>query len=364
MRTRHLGPLSAFVLLVALLAGAAPSRAVDNDHDGLDDALEQQLATRHAPVVYLHPSEWNYPANVDWYLGRARMRFHHSCSALALCCGDHQLLDYGYPNQQNLIAQAHGKRAWSLFQGCHHTDTQYSDRDFDPDHCFFLQLQDPDHSGSLYTFDWKVYVHAYPNTQGGMNLQYWFFYAYNEGLVGINHEADWENIVVVLDGNQNVVQVLLARHNDSYHAISPANITWYQGTHPTVMSSLGSHASYENFDACDGDWREHGCAWGYPGWRWFTWSGGRPAGELGYQGGGLVMVGEKSYPLGGQTFLRYSGRWGEIGSLPLTDGTDGPRGPAYQGKWNYGRPSSGGGGGGGGGGTCEETAIETCEALQ
>lgn len=359
--TPPLTPLLAAVLVacaVALLA-TAPAAAVDYDHDGLDDAVEQQLALRHAPVVYLHPSEWNYPTNVDWFLDRARMRFHHTCTGGALCCGDHQLLDYGQPDQQNLIAQAHGKRDWSLFQGCHHQNTQYSDRDYDEDHCFFLQLRDGDHSGSLYPFDWKVYVHAYPNTLGGVNLQYWFFYAYNDGWVTVNHEGDWENIVVELDANDNVVDVLFAQHNSAYDAVSPANVTWFQGTHPVITSSLGSHASYESFDSCD-NWQEHGCSWGFQERRWFTWSGGRPAGEPGYQGGGLVMVGEKSYPLNGQTFLRYSGRWGEIGEF---DGTSGPRGPAYQDKWNYRRASSGGSGGGGGGigGGCDDPrALETC----
>ena len=353
----------AFAASLALAAGlfllAAPASAVDADHDTLDDALEQQLAVRHAPVVWLDPYEWNYPANVDWFLDRARMRFHHSCSALAMCCGDHQLLDYGLPDQVNLISQAHGKRAWSLFQGCHHTDTQYSDRDFDEDHCFFLQLQDGDHSGSYYPWEWKVYVHSYPNTYGGISLQYWFFYSYNDGMLTFNHEGDWENVVVVLDGSQNVVQVLFARHDDDYHAKAPSAVTWYGGTHPMVLSALGSHASYESFDACAGDWREQGCAWGFQDLRWFTWSGGLPAGELGIQGGGLVMVGEKSYPLNGQTFIRYSGRWGEIGTNVHTSG---PRGPAYQGKWDYGRASSGSGGGGGGGvGGCDDPTMLICE---
>lgn len=355
-----------FVLIAGLLGGTGSSFAADVDRDGLDDALEQQLAIRHAPMVYLHPWEWNYPASVEWFLDRARLRFHHSCSALALCCGDHQLLDYGDPNQQNLISQAHGKRSWSLFKGCHHTSTQYSDRSWDDDHHFFLQLQDDDHSGSLYSFDWKVYVHSYPNNLGGINLQYWFFYAYNDGILVANHEGDWENIVVELDASQGVVDVLFARHNDPYHRLSPTSVTWHEGTHPVILSALGTHASYESFDSCSDAsiFTEHGCAWGFPSWRWFTWSGGLPAGEAGYQGGGLVMVGEKDFPLNGQTFLRYSGRWGEIGATPFTDGTDGPRGPAYQGKWNFARPSSGGGSGSGGGECPPEAILEECEELE
>ncbi len=357
MRTVRLVLVPALVSALMLLAAPPPLHATDSDGDGLDDALEAQLAQQYAPVVFLHPLEPNYPANVDWYLSRARMRFDHSCDALALCCGDHGILDWGLPNQQNLISQAHGKQGWSLLKGCHHYDTQYSDRDFSYSEAFFLQLHDGDHTGSLYPFDWKVYVHSYPNTHGGVNLQYWFFYAYDTSTFALNHEADWENIIVVLDGAENVVEVRFARHDDSYHPISPSNVTWFQGTHPMVLSAIGSHASYESFAACDGDYREYGCAWGDPSWRWFTWSGGRPAGEEGYQGGGLVMVGEKDQPLNGQSFVRYSGRWGEIGPI-----SSGPRGPAYQGKWNDGRATSGGGGNTGGGGSCDpETAIVPCQ---
>ena len=336
------------------VAGAA--QAVDADYDGIDDALEWTLAVRHAPVVYLSPWESNLPANVEWFLDRARLRFHHSCSALALCCGDHGIFDYGGASQATLVTQTHSKRAWSLFSGCHHTSPQSSGGDWDDDHHFFLQLRDSDHSGSWYPGDWKVYVHAYPNNIGGINVQYWFFYAYNSGPVEFNHEGDWENILIQLDASQNVVKVLMARHNDPYHQFSPGSVTWYQGTHPVVLSAEGTHATYESFDSCNGALIEHGCAWGHPSWRWFTWSGGLPAGEGGYQGGGLINVGEKGYPLNGQRFIKYSGRWGELGVTPWTNG---PRGPAYQDKWNYGRASSGGGGG------CEEATddpflIEPC----
>lgn len=357
-------PLSILLLILSLaLLPAAAAQAVDYDYDGLDDGLEWTLSVRHAPVIYLHPSEWNLPANVEWFLDRARMRFHHSCSALALCCGDHGIFDYGGATQSTLISQVHSKRGWSLLKGCHHTNPQSSGGDWDDDHHFFLQLQDADHSGAWYTGDWKVYTHVYPNTLGGINVQYWFFYAYNDGPSGFNHEGDWESLLVELDAYQNVNKVYTARHNDPYsdHAFAPGSITWYGGTHPVVLSALGTHATYESYSSCSSATIEHGCAWGDPSWRWFTWSGGRPAGDAGYQGGGLVHVGEKGYPLNGQRFVKYSGRWGEIGS---TAWTNGPRGPAYQSKWNYGRASSGGGGGGGGDGGCETEETSPTDILE
>ena len=154
MRTVHLVLVPALVSALILLAAPPPLHATDGDLDGLDDALEAQLAQQYAPVVVLNPSESSLPANVDWYLSRARMRFDHSCDVLALCCGDHGILDWGLPNQQNLITQAHGKQGWSLFQGCHHYDTMYSDRDFTYGETFFLQLEDAEPVNPDETVSW------------------------------------------------------------------------------------------------------------------------------------------------------------------------------------------------------------------
>src|SRR5258706_12091845 len=45
----------------------------DNDHDGIDDGLEQLLAERYAPMVYLEPAESNYPVNADWIAQRGHL---------------------------------------------------------------------------------------------------------------------------------------------------------------------------------------------------------------------------------------------------------------------------------------------------
>src|SRR3954468_20519955 len=90
------GIVRASVLLVMLLAGTngigpsslraagdppllAPA-ATDADHDGISEALEQQLAERYAPLIYIEPDESNYPVNVEWVLDRARMQYHEDCT--------------------------------------------------------------------------------------------------------------------------------------------------------------------------------------------------------------------------------------------------------------------------------------------
>ena len=64
-------------------------------------------------------------------------------------------------------------------------------------------------------------------------------------------------------------------------------------------------------------------------YRWFTWAGGKGT-AAGFQGGGVINVGEKARPLNGQQFIKYNSRWGEIGN---TSHTNGIRTPSFQGNW-------------------------------
>src|SRR5690606_41598556 len=34
-----------------------------------------------------------------------------------------------------------------------------------------------------------------------VDIQYWFFYPYNDWVASVNHEADWEHITVVASGD-------------------------------------------------------------------------------------------------------------------------------------------------------------------
>src|SRR5262245_16600620 len=76
--------------ILTLSAGAAwalPPVRVDEDEDGIDDALEQLLAERYAPVMIMEPGEENYPVNVDWHVARATLLYHEDCGFLP-CIGD------------------------------------------------------------------------------------------------------------------------------------------------------------------------------------------------------------------------------------------------------------------------------------
>ena len=54
--------------------GAIPKAHVDQDHDGLDDNFEKQIAEKYAPVLFFESQEKTYPASVPWLLGRMQLQ--------------------------------------------------------------------------------------------------------------------------------------------------------------------------------------------------------------------------------------------------------------------------------------------------
>src|SRR5689334_16516712 len=105
MQTRLM--VSTFVFVLSACGGEIGGQTDDStaalsgdvDRDGIDDGVEAAVAAKFSPVVALHPSETDRPANVDWYLPRVHQRFSHSG------CPDHQILADGAPTQTNLSQQ-------------------------------------------------------------------------------------------------------------------------------------------------------------------------------------------------------------------------------------------------------------------
>ncbi len=335
-------------LSTAELVGGCAGSGVDGDGDGNDDGIENCLLQKHAPVVYLPLDlDWAKPANVDWYLARTHMRFHHTQ------CSDCQILNTGSVNQSTLTTRTHSKKGG--WPGCGHGGTQYHSGSgpWNEDHAFFLQdptSNDTAHPGSAYASDWVTYGHVYKNSLGGLNLQYWFFFPYNDGPSGFNHEGDWESIILRLRADATIDGVFFCEHGNCNHFRAPGQMSWFDANHPYVWTADGTHASYPDPDWCNWDFNEgydYSCQT-VSSYRWFTWAGGRGA-NAGLQGGGVLHVGEKAAPLNGQIFLKYAGRWGEIGS---SSATSGPRSPSYQGNWNFNSYGSCLGACGGSAGSC------------
>jgi len=255
-------------IAAAAVRGPRPLALDDADQDGLPDTLEAALAARFAPAVILDPQEANRPASIAWLLSRIGG------------VGRLKTVRGGFP-----------------------ADVR---------------------AGSADPRDWVTYVHVYPRTDGHINIQYWFFYTYNEGPLFFDHDCDWEHVTVDVDRSGVPRGVSFAQHGNNSPGVYRAwnevrKLEGATGEHPLVLSARGTHASYP--DQASLAWFEHAssCAGADrcadPIWR--TW-----------EGGGLVNMGERTAPLVAPEALAYAGRWGSPGRF-LRSGSA-PPGPFHQ----------------------------------
>jgi hypothetical protein len=180
-------------------------------------------------------------------------------------------------------------------------------------------LDDETRKGSARRDDWVTYVDVYPRVAGGVQVEYWFYYPYNDGPLFFKHESDWEHVTVRLDGEGRPLGAWLARHEDNdpgpYFQWSRLRTS---GEHPVVLSARGTHATYA--DAADLPWFESAGACPDLGACdnpvWHTW-----------EGGGLFRLDDLPRKTVAGVALRFPGRWGAAGFLP---GTSAPRGPMFQ----------------------------------
>lgn len=298
--TPHPALRSLAVLLAVLLAAPAVARALDRDGDGLDDALEDALLERHAPIVLLAPTEQALPASTDWLLARASIE-----SAPG-------------PGQSPRVMQASilgavGVLVARAVPGIDEPGAR-------------LHLARGARAGAAERSVWTVYGHAYRADGGGIVLQYWFFYAFNDAFWAFDHEGDWEHVSVRLDAAGRPVGAWYARHADA----APGQ--WFpwealarEGDHPVVLAGRGTHASY----ALPGEapaWERlcperdlaRAAAAGCRVWRTD-------------EGGGVLNVGERAAPR--VPFLTWPGRWGTTGWFGLARHAGSPPGPAFQQGW-------------------------------
>jgi hypothetical protein len=289
----------------------------DLDGDGLPDAREAALAERFAPIVIHSSAESNLPTDVDLFLESASLWYHDdACRA-----PDHLVRATG--DQAALL----GHEERSCADGS--VVTSDGSRSLRKRRTFFLpDVDEPGRRGTTDASRWKTYVHAYPNTRGGVTLQYWRFYTYNRAFA--SHGGDWEGLHVVLGADLKVAELSLLGHR-SITAVTPRDVAW-EGDHPIIYSEIGGHTSRAKGDEIPA----RGCGDVdlcsvtlddfHTRIRQETWTGGSVEWSDGRvtRGGGLVNLGEKSAPLGGQVFIRYSGLWGSPGHFYATSGYWGP----------------------------------------
>jgi hypothetical protein len=293
-------PLAVPVRTGSTQACAADPGARDDDRDGLSDACEDAVAERFAPVVHHAEDEPNLPVDVDAMLASTALFFYDDA-----CSPDLQVRLKSAPTQRELLGRA-------LFGGCGATDTVSSSgtRSTRKQRTFFLEdVPMSTRGGSRDPHAWTTYTHVYASEHGGLTLQYWRLYAYNDG--SSQHGGDWEGMHVVLDARLEPVFVRLLGHS-SIEEVAWRDLEVEHG-HVHVWSEPGGHSTRAS--------GPHGSVI-----RHETWSGGRatwPDGRA-EAAARLVNVGEKEAPVHGQFFIAYSGLWGSPGLLFITSGYWGP----------------------------------------
>ena len=304
----------------------------------------QQLLTRWAPFVYIHPDEIYLPASVTTLFNGA----------------------YLYQKDQQLFSPP----LFSAPLGIDHLPKGSFNGDYSlyyPDQKNLIDLPDnsPLRGDPLVTLQpWGkelsastagCYGHVIPptSTKTFTDLLYCFCAGYNgpSGLDGWApvlgvHVGDWEHIVVRITqptSEQPSVPLAIyyARHSTNDGAwYLPTQCSWVnlatgaveaydpsQTQQPIVYSALYSHASYPTAG------RHSNPKWGHlasdhcsdKGPIWPTWQT-------------VVDCGAISDPAPGQEWIGYCGRWGNKMGADIWD--EGPETPSFQSWWNFFTPPS------------------------
>jgi hypothetical protein len=285
-----------------------PNAVSPADDPSLPAATQDQLIKRFAPHVHLHPQDSNRPANVDWYLARVTMRFNHNN------CPDHEVLGKGKVTQQALIAQKHEDNQ-SL---CRH-DGNKTVTSTASEH-FFLEIADDATKKGSPRNEWKTYVVWRPKSGGGglVDVEYWIFYPFNDAFSIINHESDWEHVRQTIDpkandGQGKLIETKLSAHKGgTYFKAGDPALAMDDGTHPIVYVAKGTHANYAKVGTFDIE--------GTQGIAKDETKPAASAGDVWKTETTTVLVGTRAAPKNGQVFIKYWGFWGQMGSLPETDG--------------------------------------------
>jgi|SRR5271157_599073 len=152
-----------------------------------------------------------------------------------------------------------------------------------------------------------AYFHVVNINSSSTVIQYWFFYAYNNGPLN-NHQGDLEVVEVFLDGSGTPVRAVYSQHGSGENA-AWGDVELYDNTHPVVYVAQGSHANY--FRSYQGKIGIENDIVGSDG--------------IGIIPNNLTLVSLDTNPPG---WLNFQGRWGYWGTdQQVALGEAGPLGP-------------------------------------
>jgi len=263
----------AALALLAVCAQCLPSKTQhalgnDADGDGLDDAFEMTCAQKFKPVVYLAQGEDFGPTTVDSYLSTCVLRKTGSCDSRGVAdgmevnktglCLWEDAVAYRYAgcwwkDPDNTLIGPEGAIKPSTLAAtataqCGGKDGCYI-RCLHCNHdgkCENLGMDQDDAKGShgAALASIPYYVHVFPDINGTVQVQYWFFYAFNGPTDGFGvHQGDWEHFSVRADAQCSTRLGYMPFAHGDPPPWSNATIAEKDG-HPVVYSAINSHATY------------------------------------------------------------------------------------------------------------------------
>jgi hypothetical protein len=255
---------------------------------GLRDSraqTDQELTSTYAPVLHFTGGEMFYPTSVDYIIGSSALRQRNSDGTSTLITSN--------PMADNL-----GSYPGSDFFLSNKLDT--------------LDAIAADYSSKADTIGYYAYVHIV-NTASGKVIQYWLFYAFNNGPFN-DHQGDIEVVQVFLDTSESPQTALYSQHGSGENAV------WgdveKMDTHPVVYVAQGSHANY--FRSYQGKIGIENDIIG---------SDGKTIMPTDLT---LVLLGDYQNHTPDQSWLDFAGRWGFWGTdQDAALGEAGPFGPVF-----------------------------------
>lgn len=260
-----------------------------NDKDNIPEWKELDLAKQYFPILYFDSEERCYPTNMKYHLDNSDL--YLSKVGFDDLIKTHELTVNDIKNCKN--------------------DKYYMDniRGEIEDNSNIITYYENNRSnyGNI------TYVHVTKDTYKGVTytaIQYWFFYAFNDGPVN-NHEGDWEMVQILLLESGSPAFVVCAQHN------SKEVLSWHDekvhkfGDHVQIYVAEGSHASY--FEPVLE--REP-----------LDWDLARGNGEFLMKENmdKIELLGERKYHPSSKNWLDYAGCWGDWARRFWMKGPPGP----------------------------------------
>lgn len=242
----------------------------------------------YAPVFYFESEENCFPVDVSYHIDNSYMKaLGESYSGISLKASN---LNF------NLLSTFFSE-----------DDIQYTYLDNEIGSVNDTKIID-DYQSKLNNLGYTVYYRVFDDNNAKI-VQYWMFYAFNDGTLN-KHEGDWEMVQVVIPKDGSEKWVGYSQHHSGQKA--DWNQVEKEGSSIKVYVARGSHANYLRYFS-----GKLGIGMGSD----YVGSSGR---ILKYGDYNLVK-------LDNQSWLDYSGHWGEINSVEdIALGRAGPFGPKFR----------------------------------